>query len=250
MSASQKPLGVLVVGSLPPPVGGTTVTLEFLVEALRQRADVAVSVVDTSGIRGGGLRGLVRLVRAMLDVWRRARAVEVVSLHVATPALPLWGLVVLTLARLARRPFVLRKFADLDYRSRGPVWGRLGHRVVCWSDVYLAETRRHLEEVKARGIRHAHWFPTARPEPGAPRVVVAGARCRRFVYVGLVCRLKGLVELVEAMELLPPEVTLDVYGPITGDLPAGLFERRPGVAYRGPLAPGAVVETMTGNPAA
>lgn len=234
---------MLVIGSLPPPFGGCSVTLQFLVEELRRRSDVELRVVDTSGIRGRGLRGGAKLLGTLARVIRLARRTDVVTLHVATPALPHWGLAVYAVARLLGRPFVLRKFADTDYRTLGWLRGAASHHVASHAGVYLVETLRHLEVSHGRGIHRAYWFPTARPIVSAARATPPSA-CRHFVYVGHVTRAKGLPELVAAMSQLAGDVTLDVYGPLLDDLSAEVFASRPGITYHGPLPPAEVVSTM------
>jgi len=246
MDESGGKLRILVVGSLPPPLGGCTVALQNLVDELRSRPNVELRVIDTRGIRGHGLRGGARFLGALFGLARAARAVDAVTLHVATTALPHWGLVVLAVARLAGRPFVLRKFASTDYRRLGPVRGRLAHAAAVGADVFLVETREQLAAARARGLAHAHWFPNARPAPRGPRPVASRAGpCHRFVFVGHVRRDKGLVELAEAMRGMPAGITVDVFGPRFDDLPRNLFEGRPGLAYRGILEPGEVAEAIS-----
>jgi glycosyltransferase involved in cell wall biosynthesis len=237
MDGSGGKIGILVVGSLPPPLGGCTVTLQHLVEELRTRRDVEVVVVDTKGIRGGGLGGARRLLAVMKELLRLAPAADVVTLHAATSALPHWGVIVLTVARLAHRPFVLRKFASTDYRHLGRVRGRIAHGVAAAASVFFVETRELVARSRERGLTRAHWFPNARPLPSGPAPTARGGPCRRFVFVGQVRREKGLVELVEAMTGVPEGVTVDVFGPRFDDLPSDLFDGHRGVAYRGTLQP-------------
>jgi len=230
---------ILVIGSLPPPLGGCSVTLQHLVQALRALPDVEVRVLDTKGIRGRGLAGARRLAVAIAELLRVGGTVDVVTLHVATTALPFWGLAVLGVTRLFGRALVVRKFASTDTRWLGPVRRRLAHAVAAAADVYFVETRELLALSRQRGLVHTHWFPNARPIPEA-RAPERQGPCRRFVFVGQVRREKGLGELVQAMEGMPDGVTVDVFGPRYDDLPHDLFERRRAVAYRGELDPAEV----------
>jgi glycosyltransferase involved in cell wall biosynthesis len=246
MRTPRGTLTVLVIGSLPPPLGGCSVTLQFLVEELQRRDDVEVRVLDTKGIRGRGVEGGLRLASAVIQLARQVRAVDLVTLHVATTAIPGWGLLVLALASLAGRPFILRKFAGTDYRRLGFVRGRVAHFVVRHADTYLVETRAHLETSRGRQLRRVYWFPTARPLSVLPawRERPAGQGCRRFAYVGHVSRLKGLGVLAEAMKQMPPDASLDVYGPWLEDLPADLFAGQERIRYHGPIPASEVVSTM------
>jgi glycosyltransferase involved in cell wall biosynthesis len=245
MRSDNDKLAVLVIGTLPPPLGGCSVTLRYLVDELSGRPDLDIHVIDTKGIRGAGLRGVARFAGALARLAREVRAVDVVSLHVATTAVPLWGLVVETAARLAGRPFVLRKFADTDYLRLGPFRGRLAHLVVSGADAYLVETRHHLDVARRRGIRGARWFPTARPLRGAAATSPDGRSCSRFVYVGHITRSKGIEQLVEAVRGAPPEISLDLYGPRFDDLPAEVLERDPRVVWHGELPSSAVADTLS-----
>jgi glycosyltransferase involved in cell wall biosynthesis len=251
MRTPRGTLTVLVIGSLPPPLGGCSVTLQYLVEELRRRDDLEVRVLDTSCIRGRGVQGGLRLASAIIQLARQVRAVDLVTLHVATTAIPSWGLLVLAMASLSGRPFILRKFAGTDYRRLGSVRGRIAHFVVRHADAYLVETRAHLEASRGRRIRRVHWFPTARPVGVLParKERPAGQGCRRFVYVGHVSRLKGLAVLAEAMRQMPPDAWLDVYGPWIEDLPADLFAGQERIRYHGPIPAAEVVATMASHDA-
>jgi len=246
MRKPRAKLAVLVIGSLPPPLGGCSVTLQHLVDELQARDDVEVRVLDTRGIRGRGLRGGARLVAVTLELLRQVRAVDLVTLHVATTAIPTWGLLVLAATAAARRPFILRKFAGTDYRALGPVRGRVAHFVVRHAATYLVETRAHLEASRQRRIRRVYWFPTARPvgEPPPRLERPEGQGCRRFVYVGHVSRLKGLAVLAEAMRLMPTDASLDVYGPWFPDLPGDVFEGQARIRCHGAIPAAEVVKTM------
>ena len=239
-------LTVLVIGSLPPPLGGCSITLQYLVDELKRREDIEVRVIDTRGIRGNGLEGLLRLASVLLQLVKQLPAVDLVTLHVATTAIPTWGLLVLALAAMAGRPFILRKFADTDYRRLGFFRGRVAQFVVGHSGTYLVETRAHLEVARGRRVRRVHWFPTARPvsDPAAWSEGPAKVVCRRFVYVGHVSRLKGLAVLAEAMKQMPPDASLDVYGPWFEDLPRDLFAGQAQVRYHGTIPAADVVATM------
>lgn len=246
MRNRRETLKVLLVGSFPPPLGGCSVSLQWLADELRHREDVELRVLDTKGIRGQGLAGALRLARAVSGLAGQVRRVDLVSLHVATTAVPTWGLLVWVLARLAGRPLVLRKFAGTDYRSLGRIRGMLSHFVASHSASYLVETRAHLAASRARRLRNVRWFPTARPMPLAagPDRPAADRPCRAFVYVGHVCRLKGLEVLVAAMRGMPPDASLDLYGPWFDDLPADLLADSPRIRYHGPLPAADVVATL------
>ena len=82
-SMAPKTFRLLVVGSLPPPIGGTTVLLKGLVDALGERDDVEVEAIGAIGIRSRGLGGVLAFVRL---AWRVACAATAKRRSSITPA--------------------------------------------------------------------------------------------------------------------------------------------------------------------
>jgi glycosyltransferase involved in cell wall biosynthesis len=244
---NSKPLRILIIGTLPPPIGGTTVLLQCLVKALKQNPDVELSVVDTGGVRGKGLRGALRVAALPYRMLAGMIGTDVVSLHCCTPSLPFVGMGVLLFSRLFAKPVIIRKFAGTDYRDFGRVRGLLSEFVLRRSDLYLAETHQLVEQARERGLQNVRWFPNHRhmqvsacrdPANEGKRV------CRRFVYVGHVREYKGMRVLAEAAAHLPADVTVDVYGPWFSDLARHVFDNCPCIRYRGELKPEDVVPTL------
>ena len=235
-------LRLLVIGNLPPPLGGATVSLNHLITTLQKLEDVDVQVVGTGGNRKRKLRSLFAFMNTCLSLALRIPTVDVVSLHCSTPGLPFKGAVALLLARLFRKPLVIRKFAGTDYRSFGYIHGMIAERVLQAANLYLAQTKQLVEQAESRGIGHVRWFPTHRPVQAVAQQV--SERCSRFVYVGHVREGKGLETLVAASQHLDETITVDVYGPWFGDLDKSLFDNCKDVNYRGQLEPDAVAPTM------
>lgn len=249
MSSDKKDnrLRILVIGTLPPPIGGTTVLLQCLIESLKENPEVDLRVLDTGGVRGKGLQGLLRFGRVVYRLFVTIRKVDVVTLHCCTPALPTMGTMVLFLSRLFRKPLVIRKFAGTDYRAFGTLRGRLSEYVLLHADLYLAETQGLVVQATDRGLKNVHWFPNHRrfcvSDIDTPWKKVK-AICKKFVYVGHVREYKGMRILAEAAAQLPSGVTVDVYGPWFDDLDRSIFDRCPNIRYAGVLKPEEVVETM------
>jgi glycosyltransferase involved in cell wall biosynthesis len=237
---------ILVVGSFPPPFGGTSVTLGYLVDALSQKKGVDIKVVDTNGIRNKGVLGVVLFVKAMLKTLLYSFSVDVISIHIASSALPIWGLWMLFCSRVTVRPLVVRKFAGFNYWKLGAMKGRLAHYVVCHSALYLAETKELVKYAIERDkMNHCKWFPTARPLPERPvDAPVFYGKCNRYVFISHVRAYKGVRELTDATKMCDKDITVDVYGPWFDDLPRNLFDDCSRIRYHGVLDPKDVVKTL------
>jgi len=245
-NAADTPVRIVGVGPLPPPVGGTTVAFKLIQEALAQRSDASTVTVDTNGVRFGGMGGRLRLFPMLLQTYREARRADVIVLHCSTTALHIAAVLMVVVARLARRPLIIRKFGGSDY-TVFPAWKRrLADFAVTHADRYLLETKYLVGLAEGRGLKHVSWFPNSRsvPEGGAALAGKGQAPCRRFVYFGLVEAGKGLREIIEADALLPGDIVVDVYGPMGKDIAESDFGACRRTKYHGTLQPERVIPTL------
>jgi glycosyltransferase involved in cell wall biosynthesis len=246
INGNDKKLKILMIGPLPPPIGGIAVSFEILVNLLYHRDDVDIEVVDFSDIRnrkGNSLRGLLCLCRAVLS---KAKQADVISVYFASTALPTLGLLLLVISHVLGKPFIVRKGGGDDYFDLlGFVKGHIAHFVVKHADLYLAQTQNLVRIAQHKGIPSVKWYPTSRLKGDHENLTPLGnTPCRRFVYVGHVRENKGMHALAEAAKQLPESVTIDVYGPWFDCLDRHVFDNSPNIRYQGVLKPEEVVATM------
>ncbi len=238
-------LTILVIGTLPPPIGGAAVSLQHLVEAIARRPEAHLIVVNTGGVRGSHLIGPFRFLRVLWNIFVGAARADVVSLQPAPSGVPYVGPFVWWSARLWRRPFLIRMFGGQDYRKLTGFRGAIVRWVVRRCDLYLAQTRELVASAKSDGLARVEWYPTSRPmEDSRLRSMDAETRCRRFVFLSHVKPAKGIGELVEAAERFDGEVSVDVYGPLLDGLTASSFEGLRRVRYRGVVPAGTAVSVL------
>jgi glycosyltransferase involved in cell wall biosynthesis len=239
-------LKILMIGPLPPPIGGVSVSFRILVDLLRQRTDVAIDVVDFSRIRnqqGAALSGFLSLVKAIVA---KVKGQDIVMVSCSDAALATLGLFLLLLSRVLRKPLIIKKAAGLDYYTVGRWQGSIAHFVVKHADLYLAQTKFLVHQARQRGISHVQWFPTIRlsPENDLP-ALSSKKRCRRFVFVGQVRERKGIREIINAAERLDERIHVDIFGPFFDDLEPAVFNTCQRVRYGGVLAPEQVTATLS-----
>jgi glycosyltransferase involved in cell wall biosynthesis len=237
---------VHVVGPLPPPRGGETVLFELFLDEIRAcREELgipSIRVTDTSPrqqheYRGftvaDGLRGL-KLVAALASTPLTSSGLIFFAsgrrLLLGSPILP-------SIAR-AGVSIVVRLFgtslaANLDALSRR----RRAHVVGCLraARVVFIETHAELELCRALGVANAAHGPNFRRVTLGARHGSASERLR-LAFVGLVSREKGIHDLLDAVALAGPTVTLDVWGELKRGEDTELTRRlhgTPNCAYRG-----------------
>jgi glycosyltransferase involved in cell wall biosynthesis len=232
---------ILVIGALPPPIGGTSVSLRELVLALRERG-TAVYEIDCS-VRTTPLGQLRTLIRALGQAFRFGRQVDVITCHMsdrgALTAAPLFQL----LARLLRKPFVYRQFGGELHRTYGrlsPLRQWLFKRTILRSDVVLLQTRELVQYFGALCRQAVEWFPTARRDVGA-RYEAHFARgdrdTLRCIFVGHLRAAKGVLDAIAAVGQVA-QAELHIYGPLVDLREEQLAAPR--VFYHGTLDPQAV----------
>ena len=236
---------VLLAGPLPPPIGGTTLLFERLVNAMEEREDIETTVVDTSGVRGKGPLAAAAFAVLQRELLNAVTECDVATLHVSTTALHIMGPVISSLAGRHRVPLVVRKFGGTDFLGFDWLRRRIIVKALSAADLYLAETRMLVESARSAGIERVEWHPNSRQMPPLPHDVDVGhERCERFVFLGQVHRTKGIPELIEAAAMLEDGARVDVFGTLGHDVEASAFEGAERVRFRGRVEPDQVHETL------
>lgn len=235
---------LMIVGTLPPPICGTTVSLRHLINDIKKRhPDVTLEVVNTGSIRRSGLGGIYRLFCILFRIVRLAPRTDTIALHLNPYAIPTLGSFSVLVAKVFRCRLLIRLFGGNCFTEYGGVRGWFFRFALRNSSTYFAQTHEMVGNAKSNGIDQVEWFPTSRPASTKP--YSTAKQCRKLIYVGWVSHFKGIPELIEAGKRISvPGVSIDVYGPLEG-LSEDDFEGQDVVEYKGMLPPGTAAEKMT-----
>jgi glycosyltransferase involved in cell wall biosynthesis len=212
---------ILLIGPLPPPVGGTTRHFQTLAQDLEAHDDFSLRVIDTS--RGDEhaapsrnlFVGMRTLLATLLHLWHA----DVVSYHASNRGMLAFGPLIVGLCKLARRPVALRifggGFGDY-YLSLGALKRVLIRRFIFSADAVLLQTRRAVSQLEPHAKAELVWFstyikPAGKRRAGGAAAVRAG--CTRFVFLGHLWRTKGIEQMLHSAPHLPAGCTIDVFGP-------------------------------------
>lgn len=208
----MKTTSILVIGSLTEYVSGTSVSLRILVDLLGKMKDVDLRLINTAK-RFSGVRGSIDCVlRTIWGLFILIPKVDVVTFHMN---LPTKALPILILAKLFRKPLILRWFGGVDYRKFGSVVRRAVARfILLHADVNLKQTQWLMQKAESDGSRCTIWYSTSRVAIGNSLNMESkgSSSCRRFVFAGQVKPTKGILEIISAAERLPEGVSVDIYG--------------------------------------
>ncbi len=241
-------MNMVLIGSLPPPVGGTTVLFKQLVDELATHPDIILQVIDTSRARSTTISNLFTACASMVRMLRHLPFTDVVSFHTSVGGAWQFGLIVHLLSRAFRKKWIFRGFGgdyDVWHQQASPIARRIFDATVLRADTLLFERQASVEYFRPRTGQPVHWYANSRKcatiMPRSSSRAPRGAE--RFVYVGHVKYEKGIKEIVEAARLLDDGPTIDIYGPLSPDIrPETLTGNN--LSYRGVLASEAVVPTL------
>ena len=216
---------VLLIGPLPPPIGGNTRHVLTLIDDLEKSPGFSVKSINTSrGLEPSSfLRNLATTIKTISALVFNLRDADVVSYHASDRGMFAFGPFVVVFGRLARIPTVLRVFGG----SFGDFYGRQSRlkkviirKLILSSDAVLLQTRRAIQQLQAHATGRLVWFSTyIRPVATASSDTVTGRAdnretCSRFVFLGHLWRTKGIETILDAAERLPGESSVDIYGPL------------------------------------
>lgn len=218
---------------------------DLLCKELRDSACTELRIVRIPVSPGNILAKLNCALRVFLEMVLVARSVDVLTVHLPTLVLPVFGPISYLVAKLFRKPLIIRKFGGTDYNELGAFSRTLAKFSVRHADIYLAETLGLVDQARSEGLANAHWYPNNRPRSSASEwsQSVRG-RCRRFVFVGHVCERKGIRELIEASGKLHLDEPVDIYGPLHDGLKETDLAGNAHLRYRGEIDSQEVVRRL------
>lgn len=230
---------ILLIGSLPPPIGGVTVSFEMMVNYYAGNPDMLL--FDLSAVRRQSNR-ITLFFHLIIAAWRKIGQCDVVTLYCSHNGIATIGLLSLLFARIRGKAFIYRKPGGSDYLEGSKIRRWANAVVVHGADMFLAQTRQLVALAKSRGVKNVRWFPTTRIRNAK---VISRNKCRRFIFVSQVREVKGVNELLKASRLIPGIIEIDVYGPNDDQIDIESWKTDyPRLHYCGSLAPNDVQPTM------
>lgn len=242
MNSPSRPR-VLLIGPRPrpgEPIGGTQVSFSELCENFERSGTFELDVVDTTrphAYTRGWRRKLsdgLGFAATLLALLQRGKRAQVVMFNASSGGIAAAGPWMARACRWLGRPLVLRVFGgalDLELERAAPSKQRRIFDALSSASLVLLQTE-HLCAY-FRGAAKLEKLPTTRRLERAPRP--RSQRCERFLFLSQLRPEKGLDDALRAIELCPPQCTLDVYGPSlpTTDLLA--LRNHPRAVYHGAL---------------
>ena len=254
---------ILVIGPLPPPYAGTSVSFKLFCEYLQLHPDSFDIDIINSAPKELGQRSLLnidnlltagRILGTLLVRIRRADQVLLFGSHQFLVSLmPLC----LSIARAMRKPFYVRPFGgslDTYYRGLKPLVRRYFRWAIGHTNGLIVETRElrnFFSRIFGDKVHHVPGYRLMNKRVSSVGSARLPKQVLELVYVGHIREEKGVFDLLESMRLLdgdsPGVFDCVFYGPIYSEA----YERFTreiaacgNVSYGGILQPEQVVSTI------
>jgi glycosyltransferase involved in cell wall biosynthesis len=246
---------LLFVGPKPPPIGGSPLTVQAMLEELAFYPSVRVKLISTSP----GLDVRKKMTGFNFEkVWRSIVILPKFLYYLPTSdavlvfANDLFAItlapLLLFLARLFRKPFYLKPVGaglDLFINRQKKIFRHYLLSVLRASDGILTQTQFLRQDLAKLGCPNAHYLPGCRPLAPISLVKRGEIVDLRLIYLGHITRLKGPLVLLEALQSLSHncdrQIACDFYGPIHDEIHEEFqkgLEATPNAHYCGVAEPG------------
>jgi len=236
MSSKQKSNQLLVIGPLPPPIAGTSVSFKLFCDFLENQSDkVSIKTLNTAPKKLGtrplmSSSNLVTMTRILWGCISQVGKSKKVLLFGSNQFLLSLMPICLLIAKVFGKQFYVRSFGgslDSYYLNLSPIARRYFHWVLKHVDGLIVQTQSKRDFFKQFMGNRVHLVPGYREtvEIDANQTHAKHSQASlKLVYVGHIRKQKGVFDLLDSIKLLNADntlnatrdlnVTCDFFGPV------------------------------------
>jgi len=241
---------LLLIGPLPPPIGGARVLFSKFTQTLQSIPECEVEVIQTWSPRGSWWTKMKEAFSCFSAILKKSRDVDLISFWASYNGSLFFSPLVWLAAKKAGIPWQVRRFGSgmrKSWEEMGPFEKILTKFLFHKADQILLETKTALGELKKNFPQTKFgWHGNFRPIPSGVEHVFKKT-CRRFVFLGKIIPEKGVEEIIQAAGRFPPgEIEVGLYGTLTGAYLELNFESFRNLSYCGIASPDSIPELLSG----
>jgi len=213
---NYKTTRLLFVGPLPPPLDGTSVSFQLFCEEIKHQAEIqSIEIIDSSlkqlqeGSHIISTTGFRRAIRILKSFGRQVMATDQVLIFGSTGFLLSMAPLLLSLAKIARKPCYIRAFGgslDRYYSNLRPLFRWILLWTLRHADGLIVQTELLHNFFSTLIGDKVHLVPGYRSLPIAenvpPNSVEGSTKGLRLVFLGHVREEKGVLVLLESLRNL------------------------------------------------
>ena len=219
---------LLIVGPIPPPLGGSSLTVQAIIDEISKYPEIKLSIVNTSPTRdirkkmtGFNVEKVWRMISMLPKYLWNLKGSDAVLVFANNLFALLIAPVFLLFARAFRKPFYLKPVGgdlDLFIESLGNPIRELFLGTLRTMNGIFAQTKLLQESLINLGCPNAIYLPGFRTKPAVIDKAKPAEKTFRLIFLAHIMRSKGPLVLLEALQLVSKTCAIpvycDFYGPI------------------------------------
>lgn len=231
---SENIKNILIIGPLPPPIGGSPLTVQAMVDELARYPYIQVTVINSSPLRdirkkmtGFNFEKVRRILFILTQYFRNVRTCSVVLVFANNLFTLILVPILLQFARIFHKPFYIKPVGgglDLYLEALNRVFRGYLLWVLRSADGILAQTQLLQSALIKMGCHDTFYLPGCRPLLPLALSRNGDSDELRLIFLAHITPEKGPLILLEALQIVAQQcstrVSCDFYGPIHNDIKA------------------------------
>lgn len=220
-------------------IGGTTVSFETLLSYFKAH-DLHYDVISTNSFRKRMI-DVLNYVRVFILWVTKVASADVLMFNLSPRGMAAFAPLIWLSKKIFRKKIVIRSFGgkiEMYFHYSSALEKSLMRVSLRCSDLICLQTKELMNAPMFQDLPK-YWLPTSRNF--SDQLEVRNTYRKKFVFISQIHRTKGIDTIIALREHLPPDFTLDVYGPILEDEYSFLKEKS---YYQGIVEPSYVSQTL------
>ncbi|WP_180363596.1 glycosyltransferase family 4 protein [Halanaerobium congolense] len=210
---------VLLIGYLPPPIGGVTVLFKNLVDDLNNYKDINIDIIDLSLSKDDIYSIFLHYIKLFFLLFFKIIKNDTITFHATTKSTFVLGPIILFLAKLFNKKIIFREFGgvfDKKYDNLNKISKFIiNYTIFKYVDVWLFETKHLVNYFENKIEKKTKWYPNSR---NLNVKQSTSSHAKKFVFISQIKTTKGIKEIYKVSNKLPSDIIIDIYGPLGHDI--------------------------------
>lgn len=221
-------------------IGGTTVSFETLIAYFKVH-QFRFNLISTNTFRKRKF-DVLNYIRVFPLIIVKTAFADIIMFNLSPRGIAVFAPLIWFSKKIFRKKIVIRPFGgkiEMYFQHSSAAEKYLLKASLKVSDLVCLQTKELLNAPMFRAFPK-YWLPTSRDFSN--KMEARNTYRKRYVFISQIHRTKGINTLIQIKEQLPPDFTLDVYGPILDDEFLFLKDQ---AYYKGIVAPDNISKTLS-----
>jgi glycosyltransferase involved in cell wall biosynthesis len=242
-------INILLIGYLPPPIGGVTVLFKQLLDDIKKNdSKYKFDIIDISHNNTSIFNKFISYLSLLVILPFKIKNNELITFHATSSSAFKLGPILYLYCKILKKKLIIRKFGgtfDKNFKQKNFVIKWIVKNTIFKADLWLFETKNLIKYFKDK-IKNVEWYPNSR-KLQKKNYINKRKKAQKFVFISQVKKEKGVYKIFEASKNLPSDIDIDLYGPLEHNISEkeiNDLENKYNANYKGVLEPKNVMEKL------